>query len=94
MAAYIPIAKARGITPLFDKISDHWLQKYFSKKAEILKTALETNELPPICTPRERWNDRKCLDYCAARENCPYARRLIAEKEEKVNGDDTEAQAG
>lgn len=77
-----------------NKISDHWLQKYFSKKAEMLKTALETKELPPICTPRERWNDRKCLDYCAARENCPYARRLLAEKEEKINGEDAESQAG
>lgn len=38
-----------------NKISDHWLQKYFSTKAELLKTALETNELPPICTPKNAW---------------------------------------
>ena len=79
-------AVERGITEKsylieISKISDYWLQKYFSKKATMLKEAMETRELPPICTPRERWNDRKCLDYCAARENCPYARRLIAEKE-------------
>ena len=59
----------------------------------MLKTALENQELPPICAPRERWNDRKCLDYCAARENCPYARRLLAEKEAKVDDDNAEKQA-
>ena len=82
-------AVERGITEKsylieINKISDHWLQKYFSKKATMLREAMETKELPPICTPRERWNDRKCLDYCAARENCPYARRLIAEKENNI----------
>ena len=78
-----------------NKISDHWLQKYFSKKATMLREAMETKELPPICTPRERWNDRKCLDYCAARENCPYARRLIAEKENNTESvSSSESQAG
>ena len=46
-------AAERGITQKsylieINKISDHWLQKYFSKKAEMLKTALENQELPPI----------------------------------------------
>lgn len=60
----------------------------------MLKTALETKELPPICTPRERWNDRKCLDYCAGRENCPYARRLLVEKEAKADDVNAEQQVG
>ncbi len=93
-------AVERGITEKsylieINKISDYWLQKYFSKKATMLKEAMETRELPPICTPRERWNDRKCLDYCAARENCPYARRLIAEKENNTESvSSSESQAG
>lgn len=93
-------AVERGITEKsylieINKISDHWLQKYFSKKATMLREAMETKELPPICTPRERWNDRKCLDYCAARENCPYARRLIAEKENNTEPvSNSESQAG
>ena len=93
-------AVERGITEKsylieINKISDHWLQKYFSKKATMLKEAMETRELPPICTPRERWNDRKCLDYCAGRENCPYARRLIAEKEKNTEPViNSESQAG
>ena len=93
-------AVERGITEKsylieINKISDYWLQKYFSKKATMLREAMETRELPPICTPRERWNDRKCLDYCAARENCPYARRLIAEKENNAESvSNSESQAG
>ena len=93
-------AAERGITEKsylieINKISDHWLQKYFSKKASMLREAMETKELPPICTPRERWNDRKCLDYCAARENCPYARRLIAEKKNNSEeADNADVQVG
>lgn len=93
-------AAERGITEKsylieIHKISDHWLQKYFSKKAAMLRDAMATKELPPICTPRERWNDRKCLDYCAARENCPYARRLIAEREKNsAEANDADVQVG
>lgn len=46
---------------------------------------MERKELPPICTSRKRWGDRKCLDYCAGRENCPYARRLISEKNKTIS---------
>ena len=75
------IATERGITQAvyvipINKISDQWLKRYFSHKAKLLREALEKNEMPPVCSERERWNDRKCLDYCAARENCPYAQKL------------------
>ena len=75
------IANERGITQAvyiiqINKISDHWLKRYFAHKAKLLREAIEKNELPPVCSVRERWNDRKCLDYCAARENCPYAQKL------------------
>ena len=81
-------AAERGITEKsylieINRISDCWLTKYFNKKSEMLQSAIETKQLPPICTVRERWNDRKCLDYCAARENCPYAKRLISTKEKE-----------
>lgn len=65
------IDKAVYIIPI-NKISDSWLKKYFNHKAKILRNAISTNTLPPVCSPRERWHDRKCLDYCAARQNCPY----------------------
>ncbi len=75
------IATERGITQSvyiipINKISDHWLKRYFTHKAKLLRDALEKKKLPPVCSVRERWNDRKCLDYCAARENCPYAQKL------------------
>ena len=75
------IATERGITQSvyiiqINKISDNWLKRYFTRKAKLLRDALETKTLPPVCSVRERWNDRKCLDYCAARENCPYAQKL------------------
>lgn len=75
------IATERGITQSvyiipINRISDHWLKRYFNHKAKLLSDALQTKTLPPVCSVRERWNDRKCLDYCAARENCPYAQKL------------------
>jgi len=77
------IDKAVYIIPI-NKISDHWLKKYFNHKAKLLHEALENHTLPPVCSYRERWGNRKCLDYCAARENCPYAQSLkgVAEYEE------------
>lgn len=49
----------------------------------MFQNAIETKQLPPIYTARERRNYRKYLDYCAARKNCPYAKRLIAAKEKE-----------
>ena len=76
------IATERGIDKTvylipINKISDHWLKKYFNHKAKLLRDALEKNSLPPVCSQRERWGNRKCLDYCAARENCPHYQFLI-----------------
>ena len=71
------IANERGIDKTvyiipINKISDCWLHKYFNHKAKLLRDAISTNTLPPVCSPRERWQDKKCLGYCAARQNCPY----------------------
>lgn len=80
------IANERGINkPVYiipiNKISDSWLNRYFQHKAKVLRDAICSNTLPPVCSFRERWGDRKCLGYCAARVNCPYAQSLIANKE-------------
>lgn len=82
------IAAERNITsPLYiipiNKISDRWIKLYMEEKARRLKEALLNEELPPICSAKERWNDRKCLDYCIVAENCEYGQRkknLLAEK--------------
>lgn len=88
--ASLRIAQERGITkPVYiihiNKISDHWLTRYFRHKAKVLRDAISTNTLPPVCSFRERWNDRKCLGYCAARENCPYTQKLNDVKEERYD---------
>ena len=84
--ASLRIAQERGIDKSvylipINKISDHWLTRYFQHKAKLLREAIKTKTLPPVCSFRERWGNRKCLCYCAARENCPYAQRLISRKE-------------
>ena len=75
------IAAERNITsPLYiiniNKISDHWVKLYIEIKAKRLKRALKTKELPPVCTVKERWKNRKCLDYCAVADNCEYGKKL------------------
>ena len=84
--ASLRIAQERGIDKSvyiipINKISDCWLSRYFQHKAKLLRNAIESKTLPPVCSYRERWGNRKCLGYCAARENCPYAQRLISRKE-------------
>ena len=75
------IATERNITrPLYiisiNKISDHWIKLYMKTKAKRLKEALENGMMPKVCSTKERWNNRKCLDYCAVAENCEYGRMI------------------
>ena len=87
--ASLRIAAERGIDkPVYiipiNKISNHWLNRYFQHKAKLLRAAIASKTLPPICSYRERWGNRKCLAYCAARENCPYAQRLQSQNKEVI----------
>ncbi len=75
------IAAERGIDQAvylipINRISDRWLTRYFAAKAKRLQEAMETKKLPPVCSARERWHNRKCLDYCDARAHCPYAQEV------------------
>ena len=75
------IASERGIDQAvylipIGKISDRWLTRYFTAKAKRLQEALDTKKLPAVCSARERWHNRKCLDYCDARLHCPYAQEV------------------
>ena len=90
--ASLRIAAERGIDkPVYiipiNKISDHWLNRYFQHKAKLLREAIKSKTLPPVCSFRERWGNRKCLGYCAARENCPYAQRLQSQNKEVITDD-------
>ena len=74
-------ASERGIDrPIYmipiNKVSDRWLVRYFSKKAALLAEALQSRQMPPVCTARERWHNRKCLEYCDARRECPYSEQI------------------
>ena len=66
------------------KISDSWIIKYMKAKTTRLNNALETNKLPDVCKPKERWNDRKCQDFCPVAMNCPYGQIVMLEKKEKL----------
>ena len=75
------IANERGITQAvylipIRKISDRWIRRYMSRKANLLKQAMQTKTLPSVCSAKERWNDRKCLDYCQVSMQCPYGRYM------------------
>jgi hypothetical protein len=80
------VATERNITsPLYiidiKKISDRWIKLYIKAKAKRLKEALKSKTLPAPCSSKERWNNRKCLDYCAVAENCEYGIRIKNIKE-------------
>lgn len=74
-------ATERGITnPIYiipiNRISDFWLKRYFSKKAQMLRQALKSRELPPPCSAKESWHGKKCSEYCEVREHCPNAQEI------------------
>lgn len=81
----LKIAAERGIDknlyliPI-NKISDRWLKRYFVCKSSRLRDSMTRKTLPPICSARERWHDRKCMSYCVARCNCPYAKKLMGKE--------------
>lgn len=53
-----------------NRISDHWIEKYFQAKQRRLDHAMETGEIPAHCSNRECWNGRKCSDYCDMYNEC------------------------
>ncbi|CQR69966.1 hypothetical protein SOV_52420 [Sporomusa ovata DSM 2662] len=85
------IANERGIYQAIylipiQKISDQWLNLYFKAKAFVLQQALNNNRLPAICKPRERWYDRKCLDYCQVASHCQYGIELAQRYKQPLPG--------
>lgn len=70
-------SKSRGIfentayidVPILD---DAVVKEYFFAKRDALLDALNNKEMPPICAPRERWdNNKKCESYCDVKQWCP-----------------------
>ena len=85
----LKVASERNITkPVYiihiNKISDYWVKLYMETKAKRLKYALAKGYLPKLCSSKERWQDRKCRDYCAVAENCPYGRMIKHSKDMQI----------
>lgn len=82
------VTAERGIDkPIYlipiQKISDHWITFYFKTKAVSLYKALEEKRLPAVCKPKERWHDKKCMDYCSVADKCPHG-RVIQQRRQKL----------
>ena len=70
----LTVSTMRGIkekAPLIpvNGISSHWIQKYLTRKKELLHEALE-KDYAPKCRKRETWYGRKCNGYCEVSEVC------------------------
>lgn len=70
--------------PLFDR--ETVVQFYRGKQAELLN-ALEKNEMPPVCTEQERWEDKRCAKYCPVWYYCDHGQKV---RRELANGNDSE----
>ncbi|WP_094607195.1 hypothetical protein SPSIL_057980 [Sporomusa silvacetica DSM 10669] len=75
------IANERGIDQAIylisvNRISNRWIIRYMQHKATALQQALHSGNMPSICTAKERWHNRKCLDYCQVSEHCSYGKKL------------------
>ena len=77
------IANERGIDQAIylipvNRISNRWITRYMQHKAKVIRQALATRTMPSICTTKERWHNRKCLDYCQVAEQCPHGCSLVS----------------
>lgn len=71
------IAASRGITePSYlvpiNRISDKWIERFMKAKSTALIDAVKSGICPPPCNARERWNGRKCQNYCDVNKFCDY----------------------
>ena len=75
--AGLQVARQRNVTvnaPLIpvNGMSKVWVDRYLSRKRDLLLTALEQG-FAPICRRRERWDkDKKCIDYCDVHDHCAH----------------------
>ena len=77
------LAKKRGLTRniyLIDvpRLADDAVTDFFHAKRDALLSALDTDTIPPICSEEERWQDRKCAEYCRVAEFCDHGQAIRA----------------
>lgn len=51
-------------------LGENEVLSYFEMKKAALVAAMETKTMPPMCTPDECWEGRKCTGFCAGAEAC------------------------
>lgn len=54
------------------KIPDEQVKEYFKRKRDDLLQAVKQGHWSTPCNDIERWEDRKCQDFCAVKRVCPY----------------------
>jgi hypothetical protein len=53
-------------------VDDEEIVEYFTKKRDLLVSALENLRVPEMCSEAETWEGKKCESYCEVRHLCPY----------------------
>ena len=71
------VAISRGIDRnvyLIDvpKVPDQEIKDYFKRKRDDLLQAVKQGHWETPCNDLERWNDRKCTEFCTVKTFCPY----------------------
>jgi len=54
-------------------IPDDVVMKHYREKQELLVACYKDMVVPPMCTWEERWEGRKCDNYCDVRKQCEEA---------------------
>ena len=68
-------AVSRGIDEPFyyldvPVMADELVREEITTRRDTLLHALETGEMPRLCTPREAWDGNKCVSYCPISNIC------------------------
>jgi hypothetical protein len=79
-------ARSRGVN-LINGMSTHWVNRYFARKAQDLTTAIRENRWEKPCKPRERWENRKCREFCEVREQCPFRKDFAGQPQQEEQAD-------
>ncbi|MCP4651104.1 MAG: hypothetical protein GY853_13645 [PVC group bacterium] len=57
-------------------LPDETVKTYFQTKRTALLHAVQTGEMPPVCSMSERWDDRRCEKFCPVNIHCDHHAKL------------------
>ena len=69
------VSKKLYVFPV-DRMDNDMVLSYFSIKSQIITLAIEDGKMPAVCTTEERWEGRKCKQYCEVAEHCPMGKKV------------------